>query len=378
MSPTTSRKDTILVVDDIPNNVSVLFSFLSKSGFKVLIAQDGKRALQTAEQAHPDLILLDVMMPGLDGFEVCKILKSQEHTKDIPVIFMTALVDTVDKLKGFQLGATDYLTKPVQHEEVLARITAHLNVHKLQQQLEEKNQLLQSQAVELEKRNLELEAFARTVAHDLKNPLSAIIGLSDLLLVDCSLDTLPTADALENLKFVSHAGQKMLNIIDALLLLANASKQKNINLQTLDMSQIIQEVIEQRMAYMLKEFCGQLKLPSIWPMAQGYAPWIEEVWANYISNALKYGGQPPQVELGADIQNNGMMRFWVKDNGPGLCEEAKAQLFTPFTRLHKDRAEGHGLGLSIVQQVIDRLGGQVGVESTLGQGSVFYFTLPAS
>jgi signal transduction histidine kinase len=377
MSATTPHKNTILVVDDIPNNVSVLFSFLSKTGFKVLVAQDGKRALQTAEQARPDLILLDVMMPGMDGFEVCRILKSQETTKDIPVIFMTALVDTIDKIKGFQLGAADYLSKPVQHEEVLARITAHLKVRKLQQQLEEKNQQLQAQTVELEKRHLESEAFARTVAHDLKNPLSGIIGLTNLLLTDCTADTLPTADSIENLQFIAQAADKMLNIIDALLLLANASKQKNINTQALDMSHIIIQVTNHRLAYMFKEFHGKVKLPETWPVAKGYAPWVEEIWANYISNALKYGGQPPHIELDATTQADGMIRFWVRDNGPGLSPESQAQLFTPFTRLHQDRAEGHGLGLSIVQQVVERLGGEAGVESTLGEGSIFYFTLPA-
>ncbi len=109
----------------------------------------------------------------------------------------------------------------------------------------------------------------------------------------------------------------------------------------------------------------------------GYAPWIEEVWANYLSNGLKYGGQPPLLEIGADRQDDGNIRFWVRDNGPGLTEEAIARLFTPFTRLHKDRAEGHGLGLSIVQQIVEKLGGEVGVENAESQGSLFYFTLPA-
>lgn len=372
------HKDTILVVDDMPNNVSVLFSFLSQAGFKVLVAQDGRRALQTAEQAGPDLILLDVMMPNMDGFEVCSLLKTNEKTKNIPVIFMTALVDTTDKVKGFKLGAADYLTKPIQHEEVLVRINAHLNVYKLQRQLEEKNQQLQDQTLELEKRNLELEAFARTVAHDLKNPLSAVIGLTEMLLMECTTVDIPTEDSIENLQYVGQASQKMLSIIDALLLLANTSKQKMINTQPLNMLEIIEAVVQQRLAFMCKEVQGNIQYPREWPVAKGYAPWVEEIWANYISNALKYGGQPPHIELGADYEKNGMICFWVRDNGPGLLPEAQAQLFTPFTRLHKDRAEGHGLGLSIVQQVVQKLAGQVGVNSTFGQGSKFYFTLPTN
>jgi len=108
----------------------------------------------------------------------------------------------------------------------------------------------------------------------------------------------------------------------------------------------------------------------------GHAEWIVEVWANYLSNSIKYGGQPPRVKLGAEVQPNGMVRFWVRDNGPGLSPEEQARLFTPFTRLDQVRAKGHGLGLSIVRRIVEKLGGQVGVESQIGQGSSFFFTLP--
>ncbi len=111
-------------------------------------------------------------------------------------------------------------------------------------------------------------------------------------------------------------------------------------------------------------------------MALGYGPWVEEVWANYLSNAIQYGGRPPRVELGATEQADGMVRFWVRDNGPGLTPEEQARLFTPFTRLDQVRAKGHGLGLSIVRRIVEKLGGQVGVESEVGRGSVFTFTLP--
>jgi signal transduction histidine kinase len=130
---------------------------------------------------------------------------------------------------------------------------------------------------------------------------------------------------------------------------------------------------------MISEYQGEIELSSrpAWPMVLGYAPWLQEVWANYLSNGLKYGGWPPRLTLGAAPQSNGMIRFWVQDNGPGLTPEAQGLLFTEFTRLEELRAEGHGLGLSIVRRIVEKLGGEVGVESTLGQGSVFYFTLPA-
>ncbi len=368
MSAEIEDKGTLLIVDDTEANLGVLFEFLSGNGFKVLVAGDGKRAIQKAKYAKPDLILLDVMMPGIDGFETCKILKSDEQTQEIPVIFMTALADTVDKVKGFQLGAADYLTKPIQHEEVLARVTSQLHFSNLKKQLE-------ARTVELEKRNMELDAFAHTVAHDLKNPLNAIIGYTEMLVAECSPDTPLDEELIETLHRVEQAGHKMVNIINALLLLAGVTKQAKVEKQPLGMSEIINQVM-QRLSYMIKEYQADIKLPESWPVALGYAPWVEEVWANYVSNALKYGGKPPRIELGALREKKGMIRFWIRDNGPGLTEKAKAKLFTPFTRLHTGNVEGHGLGLSIVQQVVEKLGGQVGVESTEDQGCLFYFTLP--
>ena len=138
-------KDVIVIVDDKPTNLGVLFDFLTDSGFKVLVAQDGESAIQKVEYAHPDLILLDVMMPGIDGFETCRRLKDKPSTQDIPIIFMTALSETVDKVKGFTLGAVDYITKPVQQEEVRARVTTHLTIRKLQKKLEAQNVQLQQE-----------------------------------------------------------------------------------------------------------------------------------------------------------------------------------------------------------------------------------------
>jgi two-component system, sensor histidine kinase and response regulator len=373
----TSRQETLLIVDDIPANVKFLLDFLTEAGFKVLVAKEGKAAIKKAEYAHPDLILLDVMMPGLDGFKVCEILKSQENTQDIPIMFMTALSETVDKVKGFSLGAVDYVTKPIQHEEVLSRITTHLKLRKLQQQLEAELQLKKEYAIELEKRNTELNAFARTVAHDLKNPLNGLLGLSNRLLNHCSPNHVCNETDQKCLQLIVESGDKMVDIVNALLLLARASAQEQVKTKPLDMSSIITQVIEKRLVYMIRDFQAEIRLPKTWPVALGYAPWIEEVWANYLSNGLKYGGQPPYLEIGAENQEDGKIRFWVRDNGPGLAEEAKVKLFMPFTRLHKERAEGHGLGLSIVQQIVEKLGGKVGVDNAENQGSLFYFTLPA-
>lgn len=356
------KKDTILIVDDVPNNVRLLLTFLSRAGFEVLIAQDGKDGIETAEYAHPDLILLDVMMPGIDGFEVCRQLKSQPQTQDIPIIFMTALTETIDKMRGFQVGAEDYITKPFHHEEVLARISTHLKLRK--------------QAIELQKRNQELDAFTRTVAHDLKNPLTEMSCYADIILERYQHgDTLDT-HSVEQLKKISRASQKMGKIISALLLLARTSTTEGVYRQALDMTSVVDQVLTQRLNIMIEQYQGKIELPTQWPIALGYAPWIEEVWVNYISNGLKYGGHPPQLELGAEaVLGREAVRFWIRDNGAGLTLEAQQKLFTPFVRLHRT-AEGQGLGLSIVQQILEKLEGSVGVESMPGEGSLFYFVLP--
>ena len=174
---------------------------------------------------------------------------------------------------------------------------------------------------------------------------------------------------------------KMNHIIDELLLFATV-RQAEVEPLPLDMAEIVAEV-EKRMAYTLAQSAARLVKPEQWPVALGHAAWVEQVWVNYISNALKYSTSPKEdtpldVELGYDGPVENQIRFWVRDHGPGIAPEAKARLFTPFTRLDKARAEGHGLGLSVVKRIVEKLGGRVGVESVLGQGSLFFFTLPAA
>ena len=232
---------------------------------------------------------------------------------------------------------------------------------------------LRQHTKELESRNKELDAFAHTVAHDLKDPLGLIIGFAEAL--EENYASIPTEELPRYLHKITRHGQKMRNIINELLVLAGMRK-REIEIRPLDMSSIIVEARE-RLAYLIEEHQAEIILPKNWPSALGHAPWVEEVWVNYLSNALKYGGHPARVELGATKQEDGTVRFWVRDNGPGLAPEDQARLFTPFTQ-PKARAQGHGLGLSIVQSIVEELGGQVGVESKVGQGSLFYFTLPGA
>ena len=228
---------------------------------------------------------------------------------------------------------------------------------------------------DLRRRNADLDAFfSQTVAHDLKGRLSNIYDYAKVL--EQKLPPGASETLSDGISVIARSAQHMGSIIDALLLLAGL-RVAHVEAEIVDMGPVVHEVL-QRLDYLVTKYDGQVVLPERWPQAVEYAPWIEEVWANYISNALKYGGTPPVVELGAETLPDGMIRFWVRDNGAGLTAEQQAQLFAPFTRLAQVRVEGHGLGLSIVQRIIDRLGGRVGVSSTPDQGSEFYFCLPAS
>ncbi len=231
---------------------------------------------------------------------------------------------------------------------------------------------MRQQTADLMSRNEELDAFAHTVAHDLQNPLSLVSGFTELLLH--STETLSEEDKQQALRAIAGNIQRMSNIVQELLLLSSV-RQKDIQQDPLDMHTIVIAALE-RLAYMVQANHTHLTLPQQWPVAVGYAPWVEEVWENYISNAIKYGGKPPEVELGSTVEGN-MIRFWIRDNGNGLSQASQHRLFMPFTKLNQIRVTGFGLGLSIVRRIVEKLGGQVGVESEIGKGSVFSFTLPA-
>lgn len=239
-----------------------------------------------------------------------------------------------------------------------------------------------SQSKDAEKEQLirDLNSFAETVAHDLKTPLTTILGFATML-ADQKVQ-LPREQQRDALQTIVKTSLKMNNIIQELMLLS-AVRQSTVRIGPIQMSSIVGQA-KQRLWGILSESKAELTTPeaSAWPRVIGYAAWVEEIWINYISNAIKYGGKPPRVELGFDLNykkspsGRSMARFWVRDNGKGIAFADQSQLFTQFTRLDQMRAEGHGLGLSIVARILDKLGGEYGVESEPGRGSLFFFTLP--
>ena len=246
----------------------------------------------------------------------------------------------------------------------------------------EARQALERRHRELQELTAELEAYDHTVAHDLKNPLGSVMGLADLLAG--ILGDMEEEGPQRMLQGIVQGTMRMRDIVDALLQLSSA-RSEAVETEKVDMGTVVAQA-RQELDALARRRGAQIAVPEEWPAARGYAPWLQRVWANYLSNAIKYGGEPPRIELGAvlctppDEQERGerIVRFWVRDYGPGLTEEQQARLFVEFGRLDRPDKLGHGLGLAIVRRVMDRLGGQVGVESRPGEGSTFWFTLPAA
>lgn len=253
-------------------------------------------------------------------------------------------------------------------------------VYRLQKEISLREQVQK----DLEEKVAELDAFGHTVAHDLKNPLM-VINMS----IDALVKEFVSSDnsrAKKKLAFINDGAKQMINIIESILMLAGIKKIDNNEFTTFPISQSVDDALK-RMEYNIETNGVKVSKPDTWPSVLGYAPWLTEVWVNYINNAIKYGGNQdiqikPVIELGYDkpeickSTNSEHIRFWVKDNGEGIAKDKASTLFQEFTRLHTTEHEGHGLGLSIVKSVIDKFGGNVGVESEVGKGSSFYFTLP--
>jgi signal transduction histidine kinase len=218
----------------------------------------------------------------------------------------------------------------------------------------------------------ELESYTHTVGHDLRTPLSSIVGYGSMVR---EMHRGMKAEEIEaRMDDIIRLSFRASSMLDELLLLSTVRTASAVPLEPLDTAAIVRRARD-RLKTLIADSAAEILVPQDWPAASGYAPWVEEVWTQYLSNGLRYGGQPPRLELGGAQQADGT-RFWVRDNGPGLSDEQGQRLFLPFARLHSSRTRGHGLGLTVVQRILEKLGGAAGVESQPGQGSTFYFVLP--
>jgi signal transduction histidine kinase len=272
-------------------------------------------------------------------------------------------------INALRTGASDFIPKPFDPDIVTTALYRAQERLRLKYELQTANLALTQYAGELEAQNTELDRYNHMVAYDLQSPLHLIIGYAELLKEQ--YPRMPE-DFQKYVNALARNGRRMHRIINELLLLTEARKTKEIKLTPLNMARILAEV-QQRLAFIIEQSQAELFLPTDWPLAMGYAPWVEEVWANYISNAIEYGGRPPRLQLGATAQSSGVVRFWVRDNGPELTEEERARLLTALEQGDEVQPAGRGLGLSIVRHIVEKLGGQIAIENR--QGNTFSFTL---
>lgn len=371
-----SKSTRILYMEDEAGLARLFQRRMELAGYEVDIARNGQEGLDLFDSTRHHVIVVDYKMPFYNGLEVLGELSKRGPLP--PTVMLTGSGDEQTAVMAMKLGVGDYIVKDVRRGYLQLLPVVIDQVIYRQRLTEDKRraeEALQQHARALEARNEELDAFAHTVAHDLQNPLALIIGYASTLREGCG--TMDDSDIELCSTSIVTASQKMSNIIDELLLLAGV-RQKNVELEPIvDMADLVAQS-QERLTTLIDSSQAEMVVADTWPVALGYGPWLEEVWTNYISNAIKYGGNPPRVEVGATTHENGRIQFWVRDNGAGLTPEEQARLFTPFTRLEQARAKGHGLGLSIVRRIVDKLGGEVSVESENmpGKGCIFSFTLP--
>lgn len=342
----------ILTIEDDQAVRETMTDILELNGFTVVQAGTAQEGLELARRDHPALIITDINMPGMTGFELLDKLRRDEALRTIPVIVISATVDRAATRRGMELGADDFITKPFTEHELIHSIRARL----------EKKELLD-----------ELDAFAHTVAHDLRSPLCTLNGRIDLL--GMMYGTADETTMRHHIDEATKSARRLNDIIDELLVLAGVRRQAIVPVP-LDMTAIVTESID-RLDQLLRTQSVHIVSPPLWPVAVGHPPWVIEVWVNYLSNAAKYGGSNVTITLGGETSADGRYaRFWVQDQGPGLDAAAQQKMFVPFTRISTVRASGHGLGLSIVRRIMEKLGGKVGVDSTPGAGARFWFELP--
>lgn len=401
--------ETILIIDDMPFEVKLLSIFLNKMGFKVLAAYNGQKGIQAAELAQPDLILLDVVMPGIDGFEVCEKLKNHPKTQDIPIIFMTARsTEILDKIKGFELGAADYIAKPFEHQDVLARINTHLKLHHLQQQLRLQNQQLQEEVnrrkqaekslqeernglvertVYLSEANAKLAHIARlkdeflaNMSHELRTPLNAILGISEALQEEIygTLNDLQR----KSMRTLEDSGRHLLALINDILDLSKIEAEKlTLQIGTVSVDQICQAILRmtKEVAYK-KQIRVSTTIDYTLETMQADERRLKQILVNLLSNAIKFtpAGGSVKLEVIGDAEH-GVVNFSVRDTGIGIAKEQIKDIFEPFMQLDGSlnrMQEGSGLGLSLVYRLTEMHGGSISIESEVDQGSCFTISLP--
>lgn len=358
---------TVLVVDDNNKNLQVVGNILHEKKYKIAFAKDGPSALKLAKATHPELILLDIMMPGMDGYEVCEKLKKDMSTNEIPIIFLTAKTETQDIVKGFETGGVDYIMKPFQKEELLARVKTHL-------ELKHSKDIIAQQAENLSIANATKDQLFSIISHDLMGPLSGIQNLLNLFLVQSQEGEDISEDDLSILK---SSADKTVTLLQNLLEWSRSQQDHiQINKEELYLTKLVNETID-----LVKTQADEKQLKIINSMNPvtiiADSNTLKTVLRNLIHNAIKFSPRGEKITVSNTIKNK-EVEISVIDNGVGMNDEAKNKVFDQnkhYSTYGTNQEKGSGLGLKLCQDFVQRNGGRIWVESEEGKGSSFTFTL---
>lgn len=360
----------IMIVDDNPNNLRVLYNILKNSDYIVHPASSGEIALKFLENDLPDLIMLDVKMPDIDGYDVCRQIKTDDRTKHIPVVFISGLDELKDKVKGFEVGGVDYITKPFHGEEVIAHIKSHLSISKLQKQLIVAKERAES-ADHMK------SAFLAAMSHELRTPLNSIIGFVGIILQGIAGPV--TDEQRKQLEMVKKSAKYLLTLINDIIDISKIEAgQLTVKCKAFDMPELIAEVAAEIEQAASKKGLGIVA--EVAPEVDGInsdRKRVKQILINLIDNAIKF------TETGSIVIQSKVEGAYVVtsviDSGIGIKDEDKEKIFEAFlqldTRLART-AEGTGLGLSICKRLVKLMGGDIKVDSKPGEGSIFTFRIP--
>jgi len=357
--------DDLLVVDDQPANLQLLAGMLKRCGYHVRLAPSGPLALQAAFHAPPDLFLLDINMPQMSGYEVCERLKADPQLREIPVIFISALDDVLDKVRAFSVGGVDFIVKPFQFQEVEARVRTHLGLRKKEHELRESFSKL---------RHLEhlRDNLVHMVVHDLRSPLAAARSCLDLLLED------PLQDAPSTHRLLRSAQDALSNSLEMTSQLLDVSRLESGHMPMHPATQDLSALLRRILASQPPLRGGrriEMNLPESCP-AHFDQDLVGRVLGNLFNNACKFSPADGTITLRAETEETSV-RVSVTDSGIGIAEEHHAHIFEKFCQIDAGQQRlGTGLGLAFCKLAIEAQGGQIGLRSAPGQGSTFWFTLP--
>ena len=367
----------ILIVDDSPENIAILERTLGQEGFVMAVSTSGAETLDIAPKIMPDLILLDVMMPGLNGFETCQRLKADSLTKNIPVIFLTARTSNEDTIKGFECGAVDYIQKPYQVEEVLIRVRTQLKMVSLLNHYQKFQDILNQYVKDLQRSNSDLNQFAAMASHDLQEPLRKISYFSDKLEKFLNLGN-ENPGASKWLAKIQNSVDKMESLIHSLLQFSRVGQVHPF--EQVNLKDLVSEVLID-LEPSIRENRGTVRVDSL-PTVEADRVQMRQLFQNLISNGIKFHRkeEPPRIHIKSSrCEQNNMWKITVQDNGIGFNEKYLSKIFKPFQRLcGKDEFEGNGMGTAICYRIMENHQGTITAQSVPNQGSTFIVSLPES